>query len=70
MTRSYHSTVPSSLTLEQKRELAKKMVNRENPRPMIFGDIYLCHAPILARGDDLRKAWMWYASQSDAGGET
>lgn len=35
-------------------------------RAMIFGDIYPCHTPIMARGDDLRKAWMWYASQSDA----
>lgn len=36
-------------------------------RQMVFGDIYLCHSPIMARGDDLRKAWMWYASQSDRG---
>lgn len=36
------------------------------PRRMVVGDIYLCHTPIMARGDDLRKIWMWYASQSDA----
>jgi hypothetical protein len=33
-------------------------------RKMVVGDIYLCHTPIMARGDDLRKIWMWYASQA------
>lgn len=36
------------------------------PRPMVVGDLYLCHTPIMARNDDFRKIWMWYASQSDA----
>lgn len=35
-------------------------------RPMVFGDIFLCYTPSMRRWDDLRKAWIWYASQSDA----
>jgi hypothetical protein len=39
-------------------------------RPMVVGDIYPCHTTIMARGDDLRKIWMWYASQASGSGGT
>lgn len=38
------------------------------PRRMVVGDIYLCHTPTMARWDDLRKIWMWYASQTPSEG--